>query len=209
MAKMAFAAAGFGLWQKSMCSGNGQGQTVSILQLIPFLKGARVLFSREWAGLLVKQFQLCNWSLFSRVQGCFSPGVPLGLGLGEPFFSEGCQYHFWVGVELGSPSLKSFFGIGSGGCDACLHCQGALLPRAALQLAVVVEKANALDETCFYWCMWLALCKQHSHQHGISCHCGSFQIQCMKETKSTTLINVGQFWSNLINFGQFWSKPWF
>ena len=147
----------------------------------------------------------CATGPFSQgCKGVFLQGSLWGLGWGNLFFLKGVNTIFGLGLNWEALLSSDSLGLGVG-----VHCQGALLPRAALQLAVVVEKANALDETCFYWCMWLALCKQHSHQHGISCHCGSFQIQCMKETKSTTLINVGQFWSNLINFGQFWSKPWF
>ena len=55
--------------------GRASGQTVSIVQLVPFLKGARVFFSRG----------------------------PFGAWVGGTFFfSEGCQYHFWVGV-IGKP----------------------------------------------------------------------------------------------------------
>ena len=62
-------------------------QTVSILQLIPFLKGARVLFSREWAGLLVSQtvsiLQLVPFLKGARV--LFSRG-PFGAWVGGTFF---------------------------------------------------------------------------------------------------------------------------
>ena len=99
-----------------MCSGNGQGQTVSILQLIPFLKGARVLFSREWAGLLVKQFQLCNWSLFSRVQGCFSPGVLFGAWVGGTFFFlKGVNTIFGLGLNWEALLSSDSLGLGVGG----------------------------------------------------------------------------------------------
>ena len=141
-------------------------QTVSILQLVLFLKGARVLFSREWAGLLVSQ----TVSILQLLKG---GNTIFGLGLN------------WEAL-LSSDSL----GLGVGGMT---HVSIA---------KVVVEKANALDEACFYWCMWLALCKKHSHQHGISCHCGSFQIQCVKENQ---IHNFDQCWSILVKFDQFWS----